>query len=158
MKFIPACQREKIYIAVFGGHVSVTARDSNVHLLGYRFLSSCRSLTSVDLSGMVAVTDIGVGFLGDCPSLTSLDLSGMVAVTTIGENFLDHCRGFEKFLYQLLLFLDPHDKRAEGPAITAKAAVPGPVRPLLYAPCTAKDAEIIIMNFCCRCRHRREGC
>ena len=51
--------------------VSVKAGDSNVTLLGEHFLYSCPSLTSLDLSGMVAVTEIGeYAFLDNCPRLS----------------------------------------------------------------------------------------
>ena len=40
------------------------------------FLSSCTSLTSVDLSGMPQLTTIGDFFLYACTSLTSVDLNG----------------------------------------------------------------------------------
>ena len=73
--------------------VSLTARDPNVTNIGSNFLAG-HSLTTVDMSGMVAVTGIGSSFLLSCPSLTTLDMSGMVAVTEIDARyggFLENC-------------------------------------------------------------------
>ena len=55
-----------------------------------KFLSRA-SLTSLDLSAVSVVTQIGVSFLDSCTSLTSIDLSGLIHVTHIGPRFLHAC-------------------------------------------------------------------
>jgi len=65
---------------------------NGVTSIGYRFLYNCRSLTSLNLSGLTNVTTIGRRFLDghyeNRPPLTALDLSGMKNLTQIGEYFL----------------------------------------------------------------------
>ena len=65
---------------------------SQVTTVGNKFLSSCTSITALDLPGLNSVTTIGDFFLGSCPQLTALDLSGLSSVTTIGRYFLPYSR------------------------------------------------------------------
>ena len=61
--------------------------------IGNRFLYSNRTaLSTVELSGLQAVTTIGDYFLGSCKALSTVNLSGLQGVTTIGEGFLHNCR------------------------------------------------------------------
>ena len=48
-------------------------------------------LTSLDLSAVSVVTQIGNSFLKNCTSLTSIDLSGLIHVAQIGRSFLSGC-------------------------------------------------------------------
>ena len=64
---------------------------SIVTQIGDDFLYMCTSLTSIDLSGLCNVTVIGSGFLYDCESLTTLDLTPLKNVTAIGDKFLSGC-------------------------------------------------------------------
>ena len=52
-----------------------------------RFLAYT-TLTTLDLSAVSCVTEIGDYFLGECATLTSINLSGLCNVTRIGESFL----------------------------------------------------------------------
>ena len=75
---------------------SLTAVTADLRLLKQLrridfFLSSCTSLTSVDLSGMPQLTTIGDSFLSGCTSVVCVDLSGMLQLTTIGDFLLLWC-------------------------------------------------------------------
>ena len=74
---------------------SLTSLDlsalNNITEIGEYFLGDCSFLTSLDLSGMNSVTKIADLFLGGCCYLTSLNLSGMNSVTEIGGWFLENC-------------------------------------------------------------------
>ena len=60
--------------------------------IGGEFLCNCTSLTSMGLSGLRNVTVVGDNFLQECRSLTSIDLSGLSSVTDVGDCFLSGCR------------------------------------------------------------------
>eukprot|EP01064_Diplonema_japonicum_P021720 TRINITY_DN3128_c1_g2_i1.p1 TRINITY_DN3128_c1_g2~~TRINITY_DN3128_c1_g2_i1.p1 ORF type:complete len:124 (+),score=9.14 TRINITY_DN3128_c1_g2_i1:388-759(+) len=62
----------------------------NVTTIGHNFLSSCSSLTSVDL-GLRDVASVGDKFLSCCRCLTSVDLSAMPNLTKLGGRFLSDC-------------------------------------------------------------------
>ena len=49
------------------------------------------SLTSIDLSGLIHVTQIQYSFLGGCSSLCNLDLTPLSRVTGVGHSFLKGC-------------------------------------------------------------------
>ena len=58
---------------------------------GNGFLEGCKNLTSVDLSSLNNVTQIGDDFLRNCTSFTSVDLTPFKNVTYIGDGFLSWC-------------------------------------------------------------------
>ncbi|CAO4835299.1 MAG: hypothetical protein FADNKDHG_01576 [Holosporales bacterium] len=64
----------------------------NITTIGYSFLSSCSSLTTLDLMPLSNVTTIKHFFLEDCSGLTTLDLTPLSNVTTIGNCFLSCCK------------------------------------------------------------------
>ena len=68
----------------------VLERCSKVTAIGADFLSYS-SLTSINMSGLIAVTSIDHNFLSGCSSLTSINMSLLTAVTSIGNNFLRGC-------------------------------------------------------------------
>ena len=61
--------------------------------VGYYFLYSATSLTDLDVSGLVNVTHIGSHFAAECRSLRTLDLSRWTNVTEIDDSFLSNCVG-----------------------------------------------------------------
>ena len=64
---------------------------SNITQIGDWFLSGCRNLTTIDLSPLLNVTQIGKYFLYRCSNLTTINLSHLSNVTQIGEFFLYRC-------------------------------------------------------------------
>ena len=66
---------------------------SFVTQIGEEFLCDCTSLTSIDLSGFINVTEVGKHFLTNCEGLTSLDLRPLNSLTKIGACFLFGCKG-----------------------------------------------------------------
>ena len=79
----------------FLAQTSLTSLDlsavSCVTEIGDEFLHQCTMLTSVDLSGLTRLTRIGTNFLADCTSLTAVNLSPLSNVTHIGTSFLYSC-------------------------------------------------------------------
>lgn len=61
----------------------------DVTSIGSSFLYYCRSLTSVDLSGLVNVTSIGTSFLAYCSSLTTLIMGAKTPPTLGNYAFLE---------------------------------------------------------------------
>ena len=78
---------------------SITTLDlsavSCVTEVGDTFLYGCTSLTSIDLSGLTSLTRVGTGFLYYCSSLTAVDLSPLRKVTQIDGSFLAYCRSLK---------------------------------------------------------------
>ena len=74
---------------------SLTSLDlstvSVVTEIGDRFLCNCSDLQSIDLSGLINVTQIGFRFLSNCGSLSTLDLTPLNSVTRIKSSFLHGC-------------------------------------------------------------------
>jgi len=54
-------------------------------------LAECKSLASVDLSGLTSLTR-GSAFLGEFTSLTAVDMSGLASLTHVGINFILGCK------------------------------------------------------------------
>ena len=88
------------WITFFKFNISLTSIDlsglSNVTQVGAWFLQSCSSLTTLDISALSNVTQIKSGFLFGCNSLTTLDLSPLSNVTHIssgfgGTHFAENC-------------------------------------------------------------------
>ena len=80
----------------FLGDTSLTTLDlsavSCVTEIGDYFLYGCSTLTSINLSGLCNVTQVGAYFLQNCSNLTTLDLSPLSNVTSIMNYFLFGCR------------------------------------------------------------------
>ena len=79
---------------------SLTSLDlsavSVVTQIGNDFLSEAAALTNVDLSGLSSVTRIGGCFLHNCGSLTAANLSSLGNVTDIGIGFFCDCMSLTK--------------------------------------------------------------
>ena len=79
----------------FLAYTSLTTLDlsvvSCVTEIGDDFLAGCSTLTSVNLSGLCNVTQIGEEFLLNCTSLTGLDLAPLSRIAHIGGCFLRNC-------------------------------------------------------------------
>ena len=56
-----------------------------------KFFFFCSALTTLDLSAVSCVTEIGDDFLMDCTSLTRIDLSGLSKLRQVGYDFLNNC-------------------------------------------------------------------
>ena len=78
---------------------SLTSLDlsavSVVTQIGDCFLAECKTVTSVDLSGLSSVTHIGSNFFCRCMSLTELDLPSLSKLTKIEHHFLAECRALK---------------------------------------------------------------
>ena len=79
----------------FSSLFSLTSIDlsglRNVTQVGAWFLHTCINLTTLDLSALSNVTQVGQGFLFGCKSLTTLDISPLRDVTQVGAGFLWIC-------------------------------------------------------------------
>ncbi len=59
----------------------------------------CRSLISIDLSGLTQLTTIGIEFMSECAGLISIDLSSLSQLTTIGDAFMYNCTSLKSIKY-----------------------------------------------------------
>ena len=80
----------------------VLGADTVASSINSYFLSYCKKLTSVDLSGLKSVIKINDGFLEHCDKLTNIDLSGLNHVTAIGNLFMFSCTGLLELDLSLL--------------------------------------------------------
>ena len=70
---------------------TVIETSHELPLTGPGFLEECTELTSLDISGLSYVTNLGDNFLRKCNKLTSVDLTSLTSVNTIGHFFLNAC-------------------------------------------------------------------
>ena len=75
--------------------VKLISCDPNIKVLDNNFLSYCKGLREVDLSGLTYIREIGHNFLIGCYKLNGLDLSPLVSLEEIGGSFCCNCSGLQ---------------------------------------------------------------
>jgi hypothetical protein len=69
---------------------------SNLTQIDGGFLSGCRGLTNINLSGLSNVIQIESGFLFGCRNLTNIDLTPLSNIAKIKRDFLSRCNNLTK--------------------------------------------------------------
>jgi hypothetical protein len=73
-------------------------KDTQI-IIGGNFLFNCANISSLDLTSLSNITQIGDFFLSNCSNITSLDLTHLSNLTQIGIFFLYGCSNIKEIIF-----------------------------------------------------------